>query len=197
MAAQDVRVIVPRVRRAVEGPAGIPSGPDALTDDQALALAADCIADIILLTEGRWEHTLAVAGTDQNTGLPSEWSVDPELTLPEQSVVAAQAAITYFFHQVRDLKTSETLTNEGQTWTYEISGALLRDQIKLLQQQRDAAIAALLSSHPVLARYASILEVRDRVGAAILEPFQGHGGFPSLGLGGGMERGGNVWHLAP
>jgi hypothetical protein len=178
VAAQDVAELIPRVRRALEGPVEL-TGPDALTDDQVEALAADAIADIILLTIGAWPHTLEVS-TRSDTGVPEHYTVTPELSLPEESVIAAQAAITYFFHQVKNLKVSESITNEGQTWDYTLSANLLRDQVKLLQTQRDDALAALTRAHPALARYASILSVRDRVGSALQEPWA------NGGLGGGQ-----------
>lgn len=191
MAAQDVREIVPRVRRAIEGPV---APPTPLADDALEAMAADALADIILLTVGTWGHTLDVSErSDADPPVPVHWTVTPGLSLQEESVVAAQAAITFFFHQVRDMKVSERIQNEGQEWEYSLSANLLRDQIKLLQEQRDAALNALKATHPALARYASILAVRDRVGAALLEPWTyGSGGY----LGGGQERGA-TWHQVP
>lgn len=175
MAAQDVAELIPRVRRAIEGPAGLTTG--ALQDAQVEALAADCIADIILLTGGQWEHTL-VREVD---GGGESYTVDPPLELDEESMVAAQAALTYFFHQYKDAKTSERVKNEAQEWEYSSSAQLMRDYMKVLVDMRDKALAALLRTTPVLARYASILQVRDRVASAVLEPWVGGG------LGGGIE----------
>lgn len=172
MAAQDVREIIPRVRRAIEGPV---TPPGALTDDQVLALAADALADVILLTAGQWEHELLVSERDETTNVPIEWTIDPELSLPEESMIAAQAAITYFFHQFKDLKVAQRIQNEGQEWEYQISATVLRDWIKMLQEQRDESLEALGRSNPALARYGSFLEVRDSVGAALLEPWRGGG----------------------
>lgn len=185
MAAQDVREFIPRVRRAIEGPVPLVTG--ALTDAQVEALAADSIADVILLTVGVWPHKLLVSERDADTNVPIHWEVDPELSPDEESVIAAQAGITYFFHLVKDVKVSETITNEGQTWDYELNGPLMRDQIKLLQDMRDKALLAVTRAHPVMAKYASILEVRDRVGSAMLEMWT-RGGF-----GGGQETAPNVW----
>lgn len=179
MAAQDVRDLIPRVRRALEGPVEV-TGPAALTDPQVEALAADALADVILLTVGAWPHTLEISDRDLDTNLPLHYTVAPGLTLAEESVIAAQAAITFFFHQVKNIKTSEQIVNEGESWSYALSANLLRDQIKLLQDQRDAALEALTRSNPVMARYASVLAVRDRLGAALLEPWT------TGGLGGGQ-----------
>lgn len=178
MAAQNVRELIPRVRRAVEGPI---TPEQALSDDQVLALAADAIADIILFTAGSWGHTLVVTGRAAETNVPNEWAVDPELNPEEESVVAAQAALGYFFHTFKDMKTSERIVSEGREWEYNTSANLLRDWIKALQEQRNKALESLQAANPALARYASILAVRDRVAAARLEPWQG------VGVGGGME----------
>lgn len=179
MSAQDVAEITPRVRRAVEGPTPVPSG--ALTDAQLLALTADAIADVILLTNGQWGHQLIVTSRNATTNAPEGWSVDPGLEPEEESMIAAQAAITYYFHVFKDKKVSERIKNEGQEWEYGLSANLLRDMMASLKEQRDAALGSLLAAHPVLARYASILEVRDRVAAAVLEPWA------RGGLGGGIE----------
>lgn len=176
MAAQDVRELVPGVKRAIDGPA---PATEALTDDQALALAADCIADIILLTSGQWGHTLAISERDAN-GVPTEWSVEPALSLAEERLVAAQAALQFYLPLLRSQKVGETITNEGQTWSWQMNGAGLRDYLRALIDQRDKALAALEEEHPVLAQFVSVLQVRDPLAAAVLEPWvQG-------GLGGGL-----------
>lgn len=172
MAAQDVTTLVPRVRRAIEGPVPLEiTHPDYLTDAQIAALVADTIADVILLTEGLWGHTLVVLERDEDSGAATEWGVDPELELEEESVVAAQAALSRHFHIAMNMKTSERIQNEGQEWEYARSAQLLKEQFALLKDMRDRALAAILRRQPVLARYASILAVRDRVGAAYIEPW--------------------------
>src|SRR4051794_27941745 len=125
MAAQDVRSLLPRVRRAVEGPFALPPELN-LADAQVEALAADALADIILFTTGLWGHKLIVAERDDATGAPLHWNIDPELSPEEESVVAAQAAIQYFFHAFRNMKVSETIRNEGREWSYTISANLLK-----------------------------------------------------------------------
>jgi hypothetical protein len=181
MAAQNVGAVVPRLRRAIEGPVQV-TGPNALTDDQLTAMAADAIADLILYTSGAWNHELQVAGRsgDPDTGPPDEWTIDPPLKPEEESMIAAQAALTYFFHAFKDRKVSERIKNEGQEWEYAFNGPMLRDWLRLLQTQRDEALAALKEEHPVLARYASFLEVRDQLAAVQLEPWT------TGGLGGGQ-----------
>lgn len=170
-----MEVYVPRVRRALQGPV---VDDAALTDDQVEAITADAIADLILLTGGDWGHELA--GTD---GPPATaWEVNPGLSLAEQSLVATQAALTYFFHVLREAKSSERIAAEGREWEWSTSASMMRDQFRLLVDERNRALAALQSTSPVLARCVSILQVRDRVGSALLEPWVAGG----LG-GGGME----------
>lgn len=179
MAGQEIAEFVPRVRRALEGPVPLTSG--GLSDGQIVALTADAIADVILFTSGQWNHKLVATHRDEDTNVPDEWEVDPGLELEEESMVAAQAALTYYFHVFKDMKVSERTRNEGQEWEYALSANVVRDQIAALKEQRDRAIEALLANHPVLARYASFLEVRDRVASVYLEPWV------RGGLGGGIE----------
>lgn len=175
MAAQDVRELVPRVRRALEGPVPLNDG---LSDEQVEAVAADAIADLILLTAGEWGHTLDVTETDAQ-GAPLHFEVNPGLSLPESSLVAAQAALTHLFHELRETNVSETMRNEGQEWSYQKSATLLRDYLKVLAEQRDKALEALSAANPVMVRVSSILAVRDRVASAAIEPwlYEGRGGF--------------------
>jgi hypothetical protein len=181
MAAQDVRELIPRVRRAIEGPRPL-SGADALTDGQVEALAADCIADIILMTAGQWQHSLVALEMSTSTpAYPTHWSVDPGLSFEEQSVIAAQAALAWNMQEFSgSTKVSERIKNEGREWEWQKSAQLLVAHLKTLKEQRDAALAALIRKNPVLTRYASFLQTRDAVMATMLEPWA------TGGLGGGM-----------
>lgn len=171
MAAQDVADLIPRVLRAIYGPLLPASG--AVGSPEAEAMLADAIADIILFTEGRWNHTLLVSGRVGGgaTGAANAWQVQPTLAPEEETVVVAQAALMYFFHEFKDKKVSETLTQDGRTWTYTLSAQVLREQVLSLRDQRDRALKALMDEHPVLARFVSMLEVRDRLASAVLEPW--------------------------
>src|SRR5436190_7373785 len=118
MAAQDVGDLVPRVRRAIEGPLPLATtDAEYLDDEQVKALVADTIADIILLTEGQWGHQLVPVGSTPYT----DWEVDPALEPQEESVIAAQAALSRFFHIARSLKTQERTRNESQEYEYQRS----------------------------------------------------------------------------
>jgi hypothetical protein len=173
VAAQDVAELVPRVRRAIYGPT--PPTTGAISDDGLEAMAADAIADIILFTNGTWGHTLLISTRD-GSNAANGWSVDPPLELQEETVVVAQAALTFFFHEFKDKKVQESITQDGRTWSYTISAQVLKEQVALLRDQRDRALAALTAKHPVLARYVSTLQVRDQLASAILEPWVGGGG---------------------
>jgi len=175
MAAENIRILVPRVRRAVEG-----VGQTALlTDDQIKDLVADAIADVILFTRSVFGKQLLVVERDPVTNAPSEYATDEPLTLAECSVVAYQAAITHFFFALRDLKVQESIRDEGQEWTYTLSSTLLRDHLRYLQEQRDRALDDVAGPTPVA--YVSFLHERDRYTAAAIEPWV------TGALGGGQE----------
>jgi hypothetical protein len=167
MAAQDVLEFVPRVRRAIYGPTSPVTG--ALRDDELEAMAADALADIILFTNGGWGHTLLIAARDEATNAANKWQVDPPLGPDEETVVVAQAALSFFFHEFKDKKVQETITQEGRTWSYTLSAQVLREQIQLLRDQRDRALRALLDQNPVLARWVNTVYVRDRLAAAVID----------------------------
>lgn len=187
MAAQDIAEIVPRVRRALEGP--IPVNP-ALTDESVQAVAADAVADLILLTNGKWPHQLVVTHRDGNDW-PDEWEVDPGLSPQEESLVAFQAAISNVGVVLRDMKVSERIKNEAQEWEWSKSASGIRDWLKALIDQRNLALNTVAATYPVMARVASILYARDPQAAALVERFVPEAGgavlpasTPTFGFGG-------------
>jgi hypothetical protein len=166
----DLSALEPRVRRAIEGPKSpVPNtDPNYLAPNQVEALAADAVADIILLTTGRWPHVLVRTGT-----APDEsWSVEPDLSEPEERLVAAQAALSFFFFVFQDLKTVESIQSEGQTYEVQRSAQAMVRQIDAIKSMRDDALAALLATEPVLARYASLIAQRDREHYALIETWR-------------------------
>lgn len=169
----DVRVLIPRTRRAIDGPAATGSGAASatLSDDEIKSLVADAIAEVIFYTNGRWGYTLLPSGED-DYGAPDEYDVDPDLTLPEQTVVIAQAALNYFFFEFINTKTHEIITNEAKTWEWERSANLLVEQFKMLRQMRDDALAQVLVEHPALDQWYDFIEYRDRLTAAYTEADQ-------------------------
>jgi hypothetical protein len=168
----DVKVLIPRIRRAVEG-AG---APEVLTDEAVRDLAADAIAEVMLYTGSVFGKQLVVTATDDTTGYPTEYATSDALTLPEQAVIATQAALDYFFHRFASTKVSERIADEAQTWEYTLSANLLRDQLKQLVAERDKALAALEGAAP-MDRYESFIAVRDAHTSQLIEPWvDGNGG---------------------
>lgn len=172
---KDTRVLIPRVRRALEGPAAASGAVGALTDDQVNAVIADAIASIIFYTGGLFGHELVVEERDATYLAPIAWSVDPAMEEAEQTVIAAQAALDYFFDFARGAKVSERIADEGQEWEYSFSATLLNEQLKALREARDQAIERLSEANPAMDTWVNFIEVRDAQTAAIVEPWAQHG----------------------
>jgi hypothetical protein len=84
-------------------------------------LAADAIAEVILYTGSVFGKQLVVTDTDDATGAPSEYATSDAADAPEGTVIAAQAALDYFFHRFAETKVSEQIADEAQTWEYTLS----------------------------------------------------------------------------
>lgn len=168
----NAEVLIPRVRRAIDGPTASSSAAASATldDNQIVQAIADAIADVIFYTGGAWGHTLTGSGTD-SYGSPTEWEVTPDLDHAEQTVVVAQAALNHFFHEFREKKIQESMSDEGRSWTYQLSANLLNQQFEMLRQARDAALAQISQANPVVERYESFIAVRDAAVSAIIEPY--------------------------
>lgn len=174
----DVRVLIPRVRRALEGPFGSASGMAGATlEDAAVeALVADAIADVILYTGGLFGHQLVVVERDPDYGAPSKWKTDEQLTEPEGTVIVAEAALRFFYQSVKDMKVQESISNEGQSWSWSMSANAVTEWLKMLKGRRDEALAIVAQLNGiVIDGFASYLAVRDCAVAAYIEPFaSGH-----------------------
>lgn len=187
---RDTRVLIPRLRRALQGPhaSGSAVPGNSLSDDEVNAIAADAIGDLILYSgsETVFGHRLEVVERDPYYMAPVAWRTDGELTDAEIAVIVAQAALTYYGIFLNTLKTAETIQDEGQTWTYEIGASVLTERIKGLRSDRDRALEILAGKHLVSDTYVNYLAVRDSWTDALIEPFTRHpgGGF---GAGGGLE----------
>jgi hypothetical protein len=154
----DVRLLIPRTRRALQGPTG--SGAVTLQDSQVRDLVADAIASVMWYAP-EWGKVLAV----------KEKEITPDLTLPEQTVVAAQAALDFFFHEFKDKKTSETIANEAQQWSYQLSAGVLQAQFNALVEARDRALDMIGGGGATFVAFSSFLHARDCEIAAAIEPF--------------------------
>lgn len=169
MPQTDIRIMTSRVRRAVEGV----GEPPVLTDDQIKDMIADALADILLYSGGggifgKGELIVVSRGVG---GEPEEYATTDELTLPEQSVVAAQAALTRFYYTFANLKVQEKISDEGQSWEYARSATLLRDQLAHLIAERDRALEQVTASGWVAESYESFLAVRDQYTSLLIEPW--------------------------
>ena len=167
----DVRVLIPQTRRALDGPTATSSASvsSTLDDEQVKGLIADAIAEIIFFTGGLFGHELTVAERDEVYNAPTEWTVDPPLEPHEAVVITSQAALTYFFHYLRDMKVQETIRDEGQEWSYTLSTSVLRDYLKYLAALRDKALEQVQEPMPVA--FINLLHERDAAVAMAIEPY--------------------------
>lgn len=168
MPVTDVRIMTNRVRRAVEGV----GAPVVLTADEIKDLIADALADIVLYSGADiFGKSLLVTGRGVNNE-PDEYATSDELTVPETSVVAAQAALTYFFYAFSNLKVSEKIADEAQNWEYALSATLLKDQLALLIANRDRALDQITAAGLWAAEgYESFLAARDLYTSYLVEPW--------------------------
>ena len=150
----DIRVLVPRVRRALDVDA------TRLADDDAKDLVADAIADVILYSGGLFGKDLIITERD-DAGVPSEYATSDELTLPEGSLISAQAALNWFFHRFNEASVSEKIGDESVTWERQRSATLLKAQFDLLTKQRDDAIAILTAEGAPLDSFQRFCATRD------------------------------------
>lgn len=186
---RDTRVLIPRVRRAIEGP-DAPTGSAAvaaggLTDDQVNAAIADAIAGISFYSEGLFGHELIVAERDPDYLAPIAWLIDPALSAPEETVIVAQAALDHFFNTAKGMVVSQEITDEGQTWKWSKSASMLTDQLKSLREDRDRALDLIAQAGISLADdWISTIAMRDAQTSAIIEPWVGGGGLGGQTLGG-------------
>lgn len=183
----DLMVLVPRARRYIEGPYGPSFARPALQDSQIYDMVADACADVILFAGSLFGHQLLVKKRDPTEGFPIAWSTEVVLEEWEVSTITAQVALNYYFFVFRDLKTSETIQNEGTEWSYAISVNVIRDYLKDLQDRRDMALKGLQKLHPTMDRYASIIRVRDQATVATLEWWATNIADRVPGLPGGQE----------
>lgn len=181
---RDTRVLIPRVRRALEGPAGgSGASPSSLSDDQINALIADAAANVIFYTGGLWDHELQVVERDEAYMAPIAWRVDPALTEDEASVLVAQAALDYIFTDLKNLKVSETIKDEATEWSYQLSANALLEYLKSLRKQRDDAIERITAAEAPADAWVNTLAVRDQLTDNLIEPWAEHGGYGGQELG--------------
>lgn len=194
---RDLRVLIPAVRRAIDGPTATSSASvsASLDDTEILGLIADATAEVILMTGGEtmFGYQLVVVERDSTYMAPVAWMTDTARNSNADVVIRSQAAINYFFQTVRDMKMSETIKDEGQEWDWELSASLVRDQMQYLIAVRNQALETMRALHAPLDTYISLVANRDKMAAIFLEPYVEEIGAPVPYTGLGSEAGGYVY----
>lgn len=171
---RDTRVLIPRVRRRLEGPIGTGSANVAASeynDDQVNAMIADAVADVILYSGGLWDHKLEVTARDDVYQSPIAWLIEPVLTEDEASIIEAQAALNFFFFDLKALKVSETMKDEATEWSYSLSANALLEYLKTIRKLRDEAIDRIKKSEAPAEGWINYLAVRDQTTDRLIEPW--------------------------
>lgn len=172
----DIEVLVPAVKRAL-GTVGLGS----LTDADVYDLTADALADVMLYT-GSVFGTKLVVLTRTAEGVPETYGTERELTLTETAVIRAQAALNRLFVVLRDEKISERLADESQVWEWARSAQLLRDQLKLLVDERNKALDAMMAQGAALDAYESFVASQDSYVSQRIEPYLDRWGGGDVGV---------------
>jgi hypothetical protein len=171
----DIEVLVPAVTRALGT-----VGASALTAGEIYALTADALADVMLYTGSVFGTTLEVIERDGNN-VPTKYGTGRELTLPETAMIRAQAALNRLFVVLRDEKVSERIADESQAWEWAKSAQLLRDQLKLLVDERNKALEALERQGAALDAYESFVAAQDSYVSQRIEPYLDRWGAGDVG----------------
>lgn len=194
----DLRVLVPRAARKMEGPWGNPNGRPPLTFTQVYEMIADACAEIKMLSGSFFHHTLKVKSRDPLVGFPTAWQTDTPLEEYESAIVCAQVALNYYYYLFRNMKISESVKNEGTEWTYSLSANVIRNYLESLVKERDDAVAGLRINIPVLDHFASNIRIRDQATVAVLEWWDINSpGITGGGLPGGQEATTIPWFPGP
>lgn len=169
---KDIRVLIPRMRRALDGPQATSSAVSGtMTDEQVGNTVADAIAAVIFYSGGGWGRQLLVTARDENYMAPIAWETDEALSEPEATVVVAQAALDHFHNSLSSLKTSEHIVNEGEEWQWQISAQAVAERIKQLKALRDEALAKLEASNRPSEAWVNTIAERDAATDLLIEPW--------------------------
>lgn len=178
---RDIRVLIPRVRRALDGPHATSSAAASsnFTDDEITAQIADAIAEVIFFAPDGFGKQLEVTERDPNYLAPIAWQTSEPLTDAEATVIVLQAALNNLYYGVASMKSSERIRNEGEEWEWSVSASAVAERVKALQRMRDEAIERLtaIDSHGMHA-WINTLAVRDAYTDSLIEPWVG---FPTGG----------------
>jgi len=176
----DIDAIVPAVERALTA-----IGLTGLDPADVYALTADALADVLLYTGSVFGAKLIVTERDSTTQAPTKYATDRLLTPEEESVIRSQAALNRMFIVLSTSSISERIADEAQSWEVTRSAQVIRDQLKLLVDERNRALEALERQGAALDSYESYIATTDAYVSARVEPWINGGAFA---LGGGLER---------
>ena len=167
----DVRIMIPRVRRALDATSPSASAASAFSDDQIKDMTADSIGMLMMIGGNDFPFTLNVSTRNVITNYPEEYTTDPEFPIEVQNVVAYQVAIEQAVSELKDLKTKEKIADEGSSWEYEKSSTVIREKIRSLQDLRDRALARLSRENFPVDTFINILGERDLATDTLVEPY--------------------------
>lgn len=195
--ARDLRVLIPRTRRAIDGPWALSSGAVAasLDDSEVLGLVADSLSMVILLTGGSssFGYQLVPTHVDPYYMAPDQWATDRPMTPEAQDVVIAQAGLDFWTARLRQAQgyTSESIADEGQQWEWTKSAQLLQALMNALMDVRDRAVERMSALNAPLDSFISTVAERDKLAAIYLEPWVAEVGVPVpyMGLSGAYSGG--------
>lgn len=170
---RDTRVLIPRIRRAIEG-AGVTA--KALEDEAVNGLIADAVANVILFTGGLFGHQLNVLERDDTYLAPTAWQVDPALSEAEGSLISIQCQLDYLYQDLKSTKIQETIRDESSEWTYSLSATALTEILKSLRAQREEALQQIAEANGAMDAWVNTLYVRDQWTDSLIEPYAIQGG---------------------
>lgn len=183
---RDTRVLIPRLRRALDGPTAMSSASVSatLSDEQLNAIGADAIGSVIFYSGSLLGSTLQVAERDPVYQSPIAWLTDPALSEEQKTVIVSQAALDYFFARLSATsggKTAEEIADEATKWSWEISPQALVERLRQLRADRDKALEILVEAGYALdTSWVSFLSVRDRWTSYYVEPWVEGPGFGGI-----------------
>lgn len=184
---RDTRVLIPRLRRALDGPQATSSGSIAatLSDDQLNAIGADAIGSIIFYSGNLFGCTLEVGERDPVYQSPISWRTEPALSEPKVTAVVSQAALDYFFSRLSTQEGGQTqslISDEATRWEWQISPQAVVERLRQLRADRDKALEALAAEDEEAdSAWVSFIEVRDSATSRLIEPWvNGPGGAGGL-----------------
>lgn len=179
---RDTRVLIPRLRRALDGPQAMSSAAvsSTLSDEQLNAIAADAIGSLIFYSGNVFGAQLEVSARDAQYLSPIAWRTEPALSEPQVAVVVSQAALDYFFARLstqptdgdRGGQTSELIADESTRWEWSISPQAIVERLRQLRADRDRALEQLAAQDEEAdVSWVSFIEARDGQTSRLIEPW--------------------------